>query len=66
MLVWPVTCKKISAIADKHKLFLIEDAAQCIDSYCQGKPLGSLGHLAAFSFHETKNIISGERWNAGN
>jgi GTP-binding protein Era len=39
---------------------LIEDAAQAIDSYYKGKPLGSFGDLAAFSFHETKNIISGE------
>src|SRR5690606_27623085 len=37
-----------------------EDAAQAIDSYYKGKPLGSIGHLAAFSFHDTKNIISGE------
>ena len=39
---------------------MVEDAAQAIDSYYNGKPLGSLGDLAAFSFHETKNIISGE------
>lgn len=51
---------KIMAIADKHNLFVIEDAAQAIDSFYKGKPLGSIGHLAAFSFHETKNIISGE------
>lgn len=51
---------KIMAIADKHNLFVIEDAAQAIDSFYNGKPLGSIGHLAAFSFHETKNIISGE------
>lgn len=50
----------IVAIAKKHKLFLIEDAAQAIDSFYKGKPLGSFGHFAAFSFHETKNIISGE------
>jgi dTDP-4-amino-4,6-dideoxygalactose transaminase len=50
----------INAIAKKHNLFVIEDAAQAIDSYYKGKPLGSLGNLAAFSFHETKNIISGE------
>ena len=47
-------------LCKKHNLFLIEDAAQAIDSYYKGKPLGSFGHLAAFSFHETKNIISGE------
>jgi dTDP-4-amino-4,6-dideoxygalactose transaminase len=39
---------------------VIEDAAQAIDSYYNGKPLGSIGDMAAFSFHETKNIISGE------
>ncbi len=51
---------KIMTIAKKHNLFVIEDAAQAIDSFYNGKPLGSIGHLAAFSFHETKNIISGE------
>jgi dTDP-4-amino-4,6-dideoxygalactose transaminase len=50
----------IMALASKHQLFVIEDAAQAIDSYYNGKPLGSFGHLSAFSFHETKNIISGE------
>jgi len=50
----------IMDIANRHNLFVIEDAAQAIDSYYKGAPLGSIGHLAAFSFHETKNIISGE------
>jgi dTDP-4-amino-4,6-dideoxygalactose transaminase len=50
----------IMDIAQRHNLFVIEDAAQAIDSYYKGKPLGSIGHLAAFSFHETKNIIAGE------
>jgi len=50
----------IMDLSRKHNLFVIEDAAQAIDSYFNGKPLGSIGHLAAFSFHETKNIISGE------
>ncbi len=50
----------IMAISKKHNLIVIEDAAQAIDSYYKGKPLGTIGHLAAFSFHETKNIISGE------
>lgn len=50
----------LMALANKHNLFLVEDAAQAIDSYYKGKPLGSIGHLGAFSFHETKNIISGE------
>jgi dTDP-4-amino-4,6-dideoxygalactose transaminase len=52
--------EKASEISIKNNLFLIEDAAQAIDSYYKGKPLGSFGHFAAFSFHETKNIISGE------
>lgn len=56
---------QIMAIANKHNLFVVEDAAQAIDSFYTGKdgikkPLGSIGHLAAFSFHETKNIIAGE------
>lgn len=51
---------EIMALAKKYNLYVIEDAAQAIDSYYKGKPLGSFGHLAAFSFHETKNIISGE------
>jgi dTDP-4-amino-4,6-dideoxygalactose transaminase len=50
----------IMEIANKYNLIVIEDAAQAIDSYYKGKPLGSIGHLSAFSFHETKNIISGE------
>lgn len=49
----------IQAIAQKHQLYIIEDAAQAIDAYYKDKPLGSLGHLAAFSFHETKNIHAG-------
>ena len=51
---------KIMEIADKHNLLVVEDAAQAIDSYYKGRPLGTIGHLSAFSFHETKNIISGE------
>jgi len=51
---------KIMALAEKYNLYVVEDAAQAIDSYYKGRPLGSIGHLAAFSFHETKNIISGE------
>jgi len=55
----------IMELASKYNLFVIEDAAQAIDSYYTNrngvkKALGSIGHLAAFSFHETKNIISGE------
>lgn len=53
------------ALANKHNFYIIEDAAQAIDGYYtfkdgRCKPLGSIGHLAAFSFHDTKNIISGE------
>lgn len=55
----------IMNLAEKYNLFVVEDAAQAIDSYYTGKDgvkraLGSIGHIAAFSFHETKNIISGE------
>ncbi|WP_136669291.1 dTDP-4-amino-4,6-dideoxygalactose transaminase [Flavobacterium sp. H122] len=51
---------EIMEIANRYNLIVIEDAAQAIDAYYKGKPLGSIGHLAAFSFHETKNIIAGE------
>ncbi|GHT59035.1 dTDP-4-amino-4,6-dideoxy-D-glucose transaminase [Bacteroidia bacterium] len=59
---------KIMQIAEKYNLLVIEDAAQAIDSFYkpaiagfrEPKALGSIGHLSAFSFHETKNIISGE------
>lgn len=50
----------IMAIAARHHLLVIEDAAQGILSTYKGRPLGSIGHMAALSFHETKNIISGE------
>lgn len=50
----------IMAIARRHDLLVIEDAAQGIMSSYKGRPLGSIGHMAALSFHETKNIISGE------
>ena len=51
---------RIMEIAEKHNLLVVEDAAQAIDSYYKGRPLGTIGHLSCFSFHETKNIISGE------
>jgi dTDP-4-amino-4,6-dideoxygalactose transaminase len=56
---------KIMRLAHKYNLLVIEDAAQAIDSFHISKDgtqraLGSIGHMAAFSFHETKNIISGE------
>jgi dTDP-4-amino-4,6-dideoxygalactose transaminase len=50
----------IMHIAKKHNLLVIEDAAQGVMSNYKGRALGSIGHLGAFSFHETKNIISGE------
>ena len=56
---------KVMALANNYGLYVIEDAAQAIDSYYTGndgvkRPLGSIGNMAAFYFHETKNIISGE------
>lgn len=50
----------IMRIANAHDLFVIEDAAQGIMATYKDRPLGSIGHLGAYSFHETKNIISGE------
>ncbi len=50
----------IMDIANRHNLYVIEDAAQGIMSSYKGKALGSVGHLSAMSFHETKNIICGE------
>lgn len=60
-----VNMDKIMELAEKYNLYVIEDAAHAVDSYYynkknEKKPLGSIGHFAAFSFHETKNIISGE------
>jgi len=57
-----VACEmdEIMALAEKYNLFVIEDAAQGVMSEYRGRPLGSIGHLAAYSFHETKNVISGE------
>tara|TARA_R110000737_G_scaffold352064_1_gene396469 strand:+ start:18977 stop:20155 length:1179 start_codon:yes stop_codon:yes gene_type:complete len=61
---------EIMEIANKYNIIVIEDAAQAVDSFYLGskkvkskigdKPLGGIGHLSAFSFHETKNIIAGE------
>jgi len=51
---------KILALAKKYNLLVIEDAAQAIDSFYNNKPLGSIGDLGCFSFHETKNIQCGE------
>lgn len=57
-----VSCEmdEIMAIARRHGLAVVEDAAQGIMSKYRGKPLGTIGDLGALSFHETKNIISGE------
>ena len=56
-----VACEmdKIMDIANRYNLFVVEDAAQAIDSYYKGKPLGGIGHFGCFSFHETKNVTAG-------
>ncbi len=51
---------EIMAIAERHGLYVMEDAAQGIAAHYDGRPLGSIGHLGAVSFHETKNLIAGE------
>jgi dTDP-4-amino-4,6-dideoxygalactose transaminase len=50
----------IMQIAKKYNLFVVEDAAQAVDSYYKGRPLGGIGHFGCFSYHETKNIQCGE------
>lgn len=50
---------RIMEIAHRHGILVVEDAAQAIDSFYKGRPLGSIGDLGCFSFHETKNITSG-------
>ncbi len=50
----------IMQLAKEYELFVVEDAAQAMDSYYKGQLLGRIGHLSTFSFHETKNISSGE------
>ncbi|MGE8502069.1 MAG: dTDP-4-amino-4,6-dideoxygalactose transaminase [Pseudomonas sp.] len=56
-----VSCEmdSIMALADRHGLYVIEDAAQGMTSTYKGRALGTIGHLGAFSFHETKNYTSG-------
>ena len=56
----PCEMDVLMEVAERHGIFIVEDAAQAIDSFYKGKPLGGIGHLAAFSFHETKNIQCGE------
>jgi len=51
---------RIMAIANKHHLYVIEDAAQGVGARYNGRMLGSIGHLGVYSFHETKNYICGE------
>ena len=55
-----VDMDKAVYLAEKYDLILLEDTAHSIDSYYKGKPLGSFGHFSTCSFHETKNISSGE------
>ena len=57
-----VACEmdEIQALAAKHGLYIVEDAAQGLGAFYKGRPLGSIGDIAATSFHETKNISCGE------
>ncbi len=55
-----VAMEPIMAVARERGILVIEDAAQAIDSFYHGKALGGIGDVATFSFHETKNVISGE------
>ena len=57
---FPADMDALAQIAAEHGLWLVEDAAQALGSTYKGRPAGSLGDMAAFSFHETKNVISGE------
>lgn len=51
---------ELRGLASGHRIRIVEDAAQAIASTYKGRPLGTLGDLAAFSFHETKNLNAGE------
>lgn len=57
-----VACEmdSIMAIARKHRLMVVEDAAQGVNAFYKGRALGSIGHLGTYSFHETKNYVCGE------
>jgi dTDP-4-amino-4,6-dideoxygalactose transaminase len=57
-----VACEmdRIREIARAHRLLVVEDAAQAVNSFYRGKAIGSLGDVGCYSFHETKNFISGE------
>lgn len=50
---------KIMEIANRHDLYVVEDAAQAVDSFYKGRALGGIGHFGCFSFHETKNVTAG-------
>ena len=50
----------VIGLAKKYNLYVVEDAAQAVGSFYKNKPLGTIGDLGAYSFHETKNVISGE------
>lgn len=52
--------KQLMELAEEKGFVVIEDAAQAIDAYYYDRPLGSIGHMSAFSFHDTKNINAGE------
>lgn len=57
---FPADMDALASVAQESKSLLVEDAAQALGSFYKGRPAGSLGDMAAFSFHETKNVISGE------
>jgi perosamine synthetase len=56
----PADMAALTAIADRHGLLIVEDAAQAHGARLRGQPVGALGHLAAFSFYATKNMTTGE------
>ncbi|WP_317044039.1 aminotransferase class I/II-fold pyridoxal phosphate-dependent enzyme [Hymenobacter amundsenii] len=56
----PAELPRLLALAERYNLWVVEDAAQAIEARYEGRPLGTFGHLAAFSFHETKNLSAGE------